>query len=197
MKPNIKAIRYSPPCVREVCSFLIKRSNKLKANTLKLTYKEVADALSWKVGARPMRYTVDQLRRAFYSLEKNFAIEINEKSPSLNLFLSSSLGYGDEKSPKQGRESHKEVIDYLNKVTGSHFSYTDTHLKYVRGRMNEGHSVEDFKKVINVKYKEWGTDPKYSMYLRPSTLFLPSKFEGYLNQKIIHKPSIPKKLRVT
>ena len=46
--------------------------------------------------------------------------------------------------------------------------------------MKEGYVIEDFKKVIDSKSKEWlNTD--FEKYLRPATLF-GTKFENYLNE---------------
>ena len=50
--------------------------------------------------------------------------------------------------------------------------------------MNEGFTVDDFKKVIDNKSAEWGKDSKMSKYLRPETLF-GTKFESYLNQTAV------------
>lgn len=48
--------------------------------------------------------------------------------------------------------------------------------------MNENFTEEDFKKVIDIKTKEWKNDKTMCKYLRPETLF-GTKFEGYLNQE--------------
>ena len=40
----------------------------------------------------------------------------------------------------------------------------------------------DFKKVIDIKVREWAKNPEMEGYLRPHTLF-GNKFESYLNQK--------------
>ena len=57
----------------------------------------------------------------------------------------------------------------------------------ITARVNEGFTEDDFKTVIDKKYKEWhGTD--FEIYMRPSTLF-GTKFEGYLNQVTTTKPS--------
>ena len=46
--------------------------------------------------------------------------------------------------------------------------------------------TEDLKAVIDKKVAEWkGTE--FEKYLTPETLFRPSNFEKYLNQKIIQK----------
>lgn len=73
-----------------------------------------------------------------------------------------------------------EVLNYLNEVTGQKLKpSTDSHLKPIRARLKEGHTVEDFKKVIDFKNKQWkGT--QQAQYLRPGTLFIPKNFGGYL-----------------
>ena len=73
-----------------------------------------------------------------------------------------------------------EVIDYLNFKTNSNFKVA----KGLDSRLNEGYTVEDAKKVIDIKCAEWiGTDQE--IYLRPQTLFS-DKFDGYLNQKVLN-----------
>ena len=54
--------------------------------------------------------------------------------------------------------------------------------KVIKARFNEGFTLDDFKKVIDIKVKEWLDDKRMCQYLRPETLF-GNKFEGYLNQK--------------
>lgn len=77
----------------------------------------------------------------------------------------------------------KEIIDYLNlKANTQYRANSEATKRLINARMNEAHTVEDFKKVIDIKTDEWlGTD--YAKYLRPNTLFS-TKFEGYLNQPI-------------
>jgi uncharacterized phage protein (TIGR02220 family) len=50
-------------------------------------------------------------------------------------------------------------------------------------RYNEDFTLDDFKKVIDVKSAEWKNDKKQNKFLRPETLF-GTKFEGYLNQNM-------------
>lgn len=77
----------------------------------------------------------------------------------------------------------KEVFDYLNLKTGKRYRPTSAQNKHVLARLNEGYSVEDCKKVIDIKVKEWiGTDME--KYLRPETLFNATKFDAYLNQDV-------------
>lgn len=76
----------------------------------------------------------------------------------------------------------KEIIEYLNIKTNKHFRYnTENTKKHIQARLNEGYTLEDFKKVIDTKTLEWLNDEKMDQYLCPDTLF-GSKFEKYLNQ---------------
>ncbi len=86
-------------------------------------------------------------------------------------------------------DSISEIVDYLNQETGSHYkSSSDKTRKLIKARLNEGFTVDDFKKVIDRKVAEWKNDEKMSQYLRPETLF-GTKFEGYLNQREVKKQS--------
>lgn len=82
---------------------------------------------------------------------------------------------------------YKDIVDYLNFKAKTNFRYQGrkTH-DLIKARLNEGFTLEDFKKVIDIKVDEWVHDKKMCNYLRPETLFS-NKFEGYLNQKTMKK----------
>ena len=81
-----------------------------------------------------------------------------------------------------------EVLNYLNtKKPGKGFKLTDSNRENIKARMREKHGVDDFKAVIDFMVGEWGTDPKMRKYLRPATLFAPSKFDGYLDDALAEK----------
>lgn len=76
------------------------------------------------------------------------------------------------------------IIDHLNQRTGKKFSTKSKEtLKLIRARLNDGYSPEDLIRVIDNMTAAWLEDQKMCNYLRPSTLFQSSKFEGYLNTK--------------
>lgn len=76
----------------------------------------------------------------------------------------------------------EEIVHFLNEKTGKHFQPRGETEKLINGRLKDGYTVDDFKKVITIKCNEWKNDPKYCRYLQPSTLFAPSHFDEYLNQ---------------
>lgn len=106
---------------------------------------------------------------------------------------------GKKKLPKQGytkekkeniqnkyiysREDIKTIISYLNEKTEKNFKVTTRKTQeLIQARFSEGFTLDDFKKVIDIKTAQWGKDSKMNLYLRPETLF-GVKFEGYLNEK--------------
>lgn len=80
----------------------------------------------------------------------------------------------------------KQIIDYLNTTAEKRYSYTtESNNKHIRGRLDAGYSVDDFKHVIDVKTAEW-KNSEMEKFIRPSTLFAPGHFEDYLNQKPVN-----------
>ena len=59
-------------------------------------------------------------------------------------------------------------------------STTQSTIKHIKARLNEGFKFDDFVTVIDKKTKEW-KNTNMAKYLRPETLF-GTKFESYLNQ---------------
>lgn len=73
-------------------------------------------------------------------------------------------------------------IAYLNQKTGKSFKFVEKNINFVKLRLKEGYTLEDFKQVIDLKVSQWIHDTNMSKYLRPETLF-GTKFEGYLNER--------------
>jgi uncharacterized phage protein (TIGR02220 family) len=93
-----------------------------------------------------------------------------------------------ENEPKldKNTEDHIDwVIGYMNAAWDTDYRLsTEANRKFIRARLNDGHTPMEMQLVIDAIYKKWGDDPTMSQYLRPATVFLPSKFEGYLNQAL-------------
>lgn len=96
------------------------------------------------------------------SKSKSLDIELNKEQDTIKPFV-------------------KQVLDYLNKKIGTNYkSNAKKNITPITARIKEGYTLEQFKTVIDKKYKDWfGTD--YQKFLRPETLF-GTKFDGYLNQ---------------
>ena len=74
----------------------------------------------------------------------------------------------------------KQVLVHLNQVTNSRYQVSTTSMQNIRARIGEGFTVEELSLVVDYCNAKWGDDLKMSDYLRPQTLFQPSKFPGYL-----------------
>jgi len=74
----------------------------------------------------------------------------------------------------------KSIISFLNNISGKVFGYGEANLEPIRGRLSEGFSQEDCEKVLTTKWNDKDFNKKY---FRPTTLFRPSLFEGYLNEQ--------------
>ena len=77
---------------------------------------------------------------------------------------------------------NEEVIDHLNKATGSNYRHStkkaDSH---INARISEGATLADFTAAIDNMVSSWrGTNME--QYLRPETLF-GTKFWSYVNHK--------------
>ncbi len=73
-----------------------------------------------------------------------------------------------------------EVLEYLNEVSNQKMkTTTKSHMGHIKARLRDGHTVEDCKRVIEFKHRDWlGTE--YYQYMVPRTIFSPAKFDGYL-----------------
>lgn len=89
-----------------------------------------------------------------------------------------------DSSKVKNKEIIQEIVSYLNIRTTSSFKWTTgATQKSINGRLNDGYTVDDFKRVIDIKTAEWtGTDME--KHLNPDTLFRQKNFEKYLNQNM-------------
>lgn len=84
----------------------------------------------------------------------------------------------------------EKVIQYLNDKTGRKFRAVPSQKKFIDARIAEGATVDDLIAVIDRKCLEWLDDPKFSQYLRPSTLFNAEKFNTYIGQLDAPLPAV-------
>ncbi|HHA1195973.1 TPA: conserved phage C-terminal domain-containing protein [Enterobacter kobei] len=74
----------------------------------------------------------------------------------------------------------KQVLTHLNMVTSSKYQVSTTSLQNIRARIGEGFTVEELSLVVDYCNAKWSEDLTMAAYLRPQTLFQPTKFPGYL-----------------
>jgi uncharacterized phage protein (TIGR02220 family) len=81
--------------------------------------------------------------------------------------------------PRGGRADDAQAwLDLLNREAGRNFKPTEPHLRPIRGRLAEGHTLTDAELAVRDRVRRWrGTEQ--AQYLRPETVF-GTKFAGYL-----------------
>ena len=82
------------------------------------------------------------------------------------------------------------VIDYLNERTGKSYRPVKANLRLVCGRLKEGYTVDDLRRVIDLKTEAWGEDEKMREYLRPATLFGALNFAQYSAEPVRAKKEV-------
>ncbi|EKZ6910763.1 conserved phage C-terminal domain-containing protein [Listeria monocytogenes] len=113
------------------------------------------------------------------------ALAQNEPDNTLDLKETSKENKKNTVEKLDDTSIFKNIIDFLNENAETNYRHTtQVNQTLIRARLKDGFTVEDFKKVIIIKCKDWKNDSAMSQYLRPGTLF-GTKFESYLNQKVI------------
>lgn len=89
----------------------------------------------------------------------------------------------DQKERSKDNVPYEEIVSYLNEKVGKSFKHKTAKTRsLIKARFKDGFTIDDFKRVIDIKATQWLNDSHMSQYLRPETLF-GNKFEGYLNEK--------------
>jgi uncharacterized phage protein (TIGR02220 family) len=126
---------------------------------------------------------VDIEQRCEPSSAQSEPSEVSEPTPlqfSLNQAIPESTS---EITTEKKTIPYAAIIQYLNEKTGKSFKPDSRKSKdLIQARFKEGFTLEDFKKVMDLKSAEWQQDSRFSKFLRPETLF-GTKFESYLNQQ--------------
>lgn len=158
MHNTLKSDRYRPTQYQEEYKMLEVKDNKA------YTERQYVDVLPAGNEVEPER------KQPGTSLEPQYSIDIDKNSK-------------EENSIEEDKKIYIDVIAYLNEKAGTNYrASAESTKKLIHARIAEGFTLEDFKTVIDNKCADWlNTD--YAKFLRPSTLFQNSKFEGYLNEK--------------
>jgi len=181
---------------------IIRSASFTPKNDVKFGDKTViCDRGEWPISirflARRWQWTPMKVRSFLKYLEKEEMItkknNTANNTANTHLIVCNYDRYNGEQHREQHREQHKynkdnnkerkNIVEYLNKITGKNFKTSSNSTKrLISARINDGFTLEDFITVINVKSSQW-LNSDMEQYLRPTTLFSPSKFESYLNEK--------------
>jgi uncharacterized phage protein (TIGR02220 family) len=119
------------------------------------------------------------------TIRANIGKEGGEKSAKNRGYFAQAKGQANDEAKGQANtviEYAIEIVNYFNKVSGKNYEPDSKQtIKFIKSRFKEKFTLEDFKKVIDLKCGQWKNDDKMKQYIRPETLF-GSKFESYLNE---------------
>ena len=79
----------------------------------------------------------------------------------------------------------REILEFLNAKTGRAYKPVAANLEMIRNRLKEGYTVAELRQVVAKKCREWGTDEKMAIYLRPATLFNKTNLAQYSGELVI------------
>lgn len=73
----------------------------------------------------------------------------------------------------------REVLEYLNSLTGRSFRPVDATLKPIQARIKDGYSPARLKEIALLMNEKWGADERMVEYLRPKTLYTATNCANY------------------
>lgn len=87
----------------------------------------------------------------------------------------------ESEKEKENSESIDSIIDFFNETCGTSYRKSAKGTRsIINARLSEGFTEADCRKAISNMHAEWAHDPKMAQYLRPETIFRPTKFESYV-----------------
>ncbi len=163
-------------------SKLISGLHKKGYVSVELVYKDGTKTLDKRIVRITDRYRYKQLGGIGVNNDRGIGVNNEDNNTSFNNTVNNTSTKDILSGKAEPRIPFKEIVDYLNQETGSRYKHTSKKTQsLIRARFNDGFTLDDFKKVIDIKTAEW-KDTDMSKFLRPETLF-GTKFESYLNQK--------------
>lgn len=183
------------------------RGMKLKPGQFIRSYSKLAQDLSYREGRGYKQVSKSTISKAVKKLIANEMITVQETEVGtmftvLNYQYYQGFEEVEEKKCERSTERTEskvrtdsepgkiyiDIVDHLNEQANTKYRHTSRKTQQlIKARLNEGFDLGDFKKVIDVKAKQWLTDDNMRKYLRPETLF-GTKFEAYLNESIQANP---------
>lgn len=104
-----------------------------------------------------------------------------------------SLGKDKEKDKDRDKEKDMDLdsagaryaadaLEAFNEESGKDVrQLSGTEFAFLASMRENGRTVEDIRRVVRTKRRQWEGDPRMARYLRPSTIF--KNFEDYVNEQ--------------
>jgi uncharacterized phage protein (TIGR02220 family) len=125
--------------------------------------------------------------------ETNNSLYINNQKDNDKEKIQKKKTDSSQSQDLQEESTISNTVLYLNaKINGRYVSSAESNRKFIRARLREGYTFDDFKRVIDNQWIKW-KDTDMAEYMRPETLFNATKFQSYINapdySKVKPKPT--------
>lgn len=118
----------------------------------------------------------------FKAMEEAFLNKWDELTIStLDLFMTKK-----EAKKLSDQRTAVDLLKFFNEISGKNFKLIPANLKLIKSLLSD-YREEDIKAVIINKTEQWGGHYELEKYLRPSTIFRRSNFDGYVNEPMSPK----------
>lgn len=174
-------------CSEQEFEFAIKELSVTKTGHVTQCHNEVT-IQSRRIARECKSRVLARERKRNERIRKEYKEDVTQQSPVCppSTSFSSSISLSKKKkNKKEISPEAQEILDYLNSVSGKKF----TTIGLIQERLNEGRTIEECKKVIDIKWKDEKFD---KVYFDHTTLFRPLNFDRYLNQATINQPTTSK-----
>lgn len=138
---------------------------------------------------------LQQLPQDQSNLKSTLSQGKSKLDPSLQVEVEVKEEVEVEVKVKEEVVPYLEIIGHLNQLTGKNYNLkAEGTKKWIRARWREGHRLEAFLHVNQVKALEW-LDTDMEQYLRPKTLYSRDNFESYRNQRVVPGAQLSDRVR--
>lgn len=145
-----------------------------------------------KIGTTPtQKMGIPPTQNLGGGIPKNWGTEVLMNEVLMNKEILSDSANTDEVTPvKEKKEKNaygslqpaiSEIVSHLNAASGQQMKDDSIRVRNIAARLKDKVSIDVLKAVIDMKVNEWkGT--RMAKYLRPETLFNPTKFATYVDE---------------
>lgn len=189
-------IAQAPPHVREVFRLLVRRANyrdhgRIRRGQCLITFKEIAEDLSWRSGYRKHKYTKTQIDNAFRSLRREEMITTTKSSRGMIVSVVNYEKYQDPDNYDTATTDHTTTattVDHgglhsdISKIDGDPESTVTTTVTTTGGHDKERKKRKKIKYIYEEKHFLMAVHLKETVLLRLNKHISETDVKNWANQ---------------